>query len=63
VADAFNRDYPVGTRVYLRNDAGDEIMTRVQQQAEVGPDAIAVAKFEGFSRWHSFEGRIRLKTK
>lgn len=62
IADRFNRAYPVGTRVYLRKDAGDEVLTRVTHPAEVRPGPVAIAWFEGVSGYYAVEGRVRLMT-
>jgi len=60
--DRFNRAYPTGTRVILKNDLGIETETRVRHPAQILDGHSAVAWFDGVSGVYSIIGRVRLAT-
>jgi hypothetical protein len=57
--DHFNTDFPVGSKVLLRRDNGDDLETEVIGAAEVLQGHSAVAWFEGITGCHDIVGRVR----
>ena len=59
LVEDFNVKYPVGTRVLLKKDFGEEVETKVQHAAYILSGHTPVAFFEGISGCYSIQGRVR----
>lgn len=58
MVEKFNREFPVGSKVFLRKDA-EEVETTVERPAMIMGFHSAVAWFEGVSGCYSIDGRVR----
>ena len=59
VVEEFNRDYPVGTRVIVVRDNGDETETSVAAPATIMAVGAPVAWFADIIGAYSISGRVR----
>lgn len=56
----WNLKHPVGTKVELRKDSGDPIITKTRSEAEVSASGHAVCWFEGVSGYYLLERAVAL---